>query len=86
VCWSFAVTVKVRLFARMAQEAKTSLVSLDVPEGATVSAARAALQKYFPALPWPPGTMMAVNQEYASPEQGLRAGDEIAIIPPVSGG
>ena len=70
----------------MAQEAKTSVVSLDVPEGATVSAARTALQKNFPALPWPPGTMMAVNQEYSSPEQSLQPGDEIAIIPPVSGG
>ena len=80
------MTVKVRLFARMAQEAKTSLLPLEVPEGASVGAARSALQKQFPALPWPPGTMIAINQEYASPEETLREGDEIAIIPPVSGG
>jgi molybdopterin synthase catalytic subunit len=80
------MTVKVRLFARMAQEAKTSLLSIDVPEGSAASAARTALQKQFPALPWPAGTMIAVNQEYASPEHALRQGDEIAIIPPVSGG
>jgi hypothetical protein len=42
---TLAVTVKVRLFARMAQEAKASLISLEVSEGATAGAARTALQK-----------------------------------------
>ena len=32
------------------------------------------------------GFMVAVNQEYASDDQRLNTGDEIAIIPPVSGG
>ena len=80
------MTVKVRLFARMAQEAKTSAFSLDLSEGATAGAARTALQHKFPALPWPAGTMIAVNQEYASPERPLQSGDEVAFIPPVSGG
>ncbi len=36
--------------------------------------------------PVPPRPMVAVNAVYASPEQEIRVGDEVAIIPPVAGG
>jgi molybdopterin converting factor subunit 1 len=70
----------------MAQTAGTPSLTVDLPAGARAAAVRDALQSRFQGLPWPPGTMLAVNQEYASPETALRAGDEVAIIPPVSGG
>jgi MoaE-MoaD fusion protein len=34
----------------------------------------------------PPGLLYAVNKEYAQPDQALAEGDEVAVIPPVSGG
>ena len=80
------MTITVRLFAIMAQSAKTGVLPLELPAGATVAAVRAALQGRFKDLPWPAGTMLAVNQEYATAETALNAGDEVAIIPPVSGG
>ncbi|MBS1222761.1 MAG: molybdopterin converting factor, partial [Proteobacteria bacterium] len=40
----------------------------------------------WPDTPWPPNTLTAVNMEYASPEQMVRDGDEVAFFPPVTGG
>jgi molybdopterin synthase sulfur carrier subunit len=34
----------------------------------------------------PPNTLVAINQEYATPEQPVRDGDEVAFFPPVTGG
>jgi molybdopterin synthase sulfur carrier subunit len=36
--------------------------------------------------PWPTGLRIAVNQEFATADQPLRAGDEVAFLPPISGG
>ena len=80
------MTVKVRLFAVMAQHAAMPGLSVELPEGAQVSAVRELLQSRFTGLPWPAGTMLAVNQEYANARVTLKDGDEVAIIPPVSGG
>jgi len=38
------------------------------------------------AQPLPANTLIAINQEYASPESEVRAGDEVAFFPPVTGG
>ena len=80
------VTVQIRLFAMMAQQARTGLLTIDLPEGSGLCAVRKELEKRFPKMPWPTGTMLAVNQEYASADAPLRSGDEVAVIPPVSGG
>jgi molybdopterin converting factor subunit 1 len=74
--------VTVRLFAMLRERAGESRLTLDLPEGARVSDALAALDGLADGLP----LVMAVNREYASPEQSLDAGDELALIPPVSGG
>jgi molybdopterin converting factor subunit 1 len=77
--------VRVRLFAVAAQRAGESELELTLPEGATAGDVVAALAaRHGRALP--AGTAVAVNQEYAGPGHGLREGDEVAIIPPVSGG
>lgn len=80
------INVRVRFFAQMADDARASAAEFSLADGVTLSALKSAIAERFPALRWPPGTMLAINQEYASPEQPLRSGDEIAIIPPVSGG
>ena len=74
--------VTVRLFAMLRQRAGRDEVVLDLPDGAKVDDALAALGDLAEDLP----LVMAVNREYAPGHQVLVAGDELALIPPVSGG
>lgn len=74
--------VSVRLFAMLRQRAGRDALELDLPEGATVADALAAVEDLAGGLP----LVLAVNREYAPAEQPLRPGDELALIPPVSGG
>src|SRR5687767_14280826 len=75
--------VTVRLFAILRERAGARELTLDLPEGARVSDALAALGDVAPPeLP----LVMAVNREYAPEDQVLDPGDELALIPPVSGG
>ena len=58
-------------------------ITLDLPDGARISDALAALREVAPPeLP----LVMAVNREYARDDRVLDPGDELALIPPVSGG
>ena len=59
---------------------------MELLAGSRVASVQAELEKRFESLKWPTGTMLAVNQEYAKGERELSAGDEVAVIPPVSGG
>jgi molybdopterin synthase catalytic subunit len=82
------MTVAVRLFAVLRERAGRERVELELPEHATVADALAALAE----LPELGGVLarvpvqMAVNRDYASPETELSADDELALIPPLSGG
>ena len=80
------MVVRIRLFAVMAQMAGAGSVMLELPDGSPVQAIRPALERQFAKMAWPAGTMLAVNQEYAGENVILQSGDEVAIIPPVSGG
>ncbi len=81
------MTMSVRLFARARDLAGASAVSVDLPEGATVGEMRAALAGQMPALAaLLPRCAVAVGGEYAADDRGLRAGEEVAVLPPVSGG
>jgi len=80
------LSVRVRFFAHMRDDARTPSASFSLAPDTTLAALKGIILERFPALRWPPGTMLAVNQQYAAPEQALRDGDEIAVIPPVSGG
>ena len=80
------MNIQVRFFAQMAEQAGGSSFSIEVPADATLELLRAHLQKKHPHLRWPAGLMFAVNQEYAGPQRALQDHDEVAIIPPVSGG
>ena len=78
------VEVTVRLFAMLRERAGAQELKLELPEGARVSDALASepLAALADGIP----LVMAVNREYADGEQVLDAGDELALIPPVSGG
>jgi molybdopterin converting factor subunit 1 len=77
------VEVTVRLFAMLRERAGAREVTLELPDGARISDALAALRDVAPPeLP----LVMAVNREYARDDRVLDAGDELALIPPVSGG
>jgi molybdopterin synthase catalytic subunit len=74
--------VTVRLFAGLRERAGASERELELPEGARLADVWAPL-----ALgEEPDGLLYAVNKEYAPSERRLSEGDEIALIPPVSGG
>ena len=74
--------VTVRLFAMLRERAGAGEVSLELPDGASVADALHELSDLAEGLP----LVMAVNREYAGEEHVLEAGDELALIPPVSGG
>jgi MoaE-MoaD fusion protein len=74
--------VAVRLFAGLRERAGTARRDLELVEGAT-------LADVWPALALgeePAGLLYAVNKEYADRAAALAEGDEVAVIPPVSGG
>jgi MoaE-MoaD fusion protein len=76
--------VRIRLFAQLRERAGASELSLELPDGARVRDALAAEQVASLAEGLP--LVMAVNREYADADAPLAAGDELALIPPVSGG
>ena len=79
--------ITVRLFATLRQIAGWASQPLEVPEGATLREALAAVDARYPQLSIGTRTYYAaINQEYAKGDQVLHAGDELAIFPPVSGG
>jgi len=72
----------VRLFAGLRERARTGSRDLELSENATVG-------DVWPALELgeePPGLLYALNREYATRDQRLAEGDEVAVVPPVSGG
>ena len=79
--------VTVRLFARLRDIAGRSELARDIAPGATVGAVWRGLVCDFPALaPYERSISSAVNADYARLDDLVRDGDEIAFLPPVSGG
>jgi molybdopterin synthase catalytic subunit len=74
--------VHVRLFAALRERAGSGSVELELPEGAVVGDVWAAL----PLGEELPGVLFAVNRAYADRDLTLADGDEVGLIPPVSGG
>jgi molybdopterin converting factor subunit 1 len=82
-----AIAIRVRLFAVQRELAGTREVRLDVADGSDVEAAWRALVARYPVLaPGRPSMRFARNGDYAEPTTPLADGDELAMIPPVSGG
>lgn len=79
--------VEVRLFAVARQLAERDSVSLELPDGATLAALRAALAAKVPPLSGVLGQMtFAIGTEYADDRDTIPPDATIACIPPVSGG
>ncbi|HVL96324.1 MAG TPA: molybdenum cofactor biosynthesis protein MoaE [Solirubrobacteraceae bacterium] len=78
--------VRVKLFAGLRERAGAEVLTVPLPEPATVADLLAALEgtplRGLPARSF----IVAVNRSYATPEAPIAAGDELALIPPVSGG
>ena len=77
-----SVKVRVRLFAALRERAGAGALDVELGDGATVSEVWAALGLGDE----PAGLLFAVNRAYADRLAVLTAGDEVAVIPPVSGG
>src|SRR6202142_2362209 len=79
--------IRVRLFARQRELAGTREIALDLPAGATIADAWTALAAQVPAVAaGRPFVRFARNGDYAPATAPLEDGDEIACIPPISGG
>jgi MoaE-MoaD fusion protein len=76
------VRVSIRLFAGLRERAGRDELELDLPDGARVADALAQVQHLAPGV----SLVLAVNREYADRDVVLQAGDELAVVPPVSGG
>ena len=63
-----------------------SSVDVELPEAGTTASLKESLETRYPRLKQLASYMVAVNNEYAEDEVILNERDEIAIIPPVSGG
>ncbi|HRD65287.1 MAG TPA: MoaD/ThiS family protein [Candidatus Competibacter sp.] len=77
------MTICIKYFASLRDRIGRAEDRLDTPGELTVAAVWAAL---WPETPLPPNTLAAVNMEYASLEQIVCDGDEVAFFPPVTGG
>lgn len=81
------MTVRILLFAGLRERLRSDWVELELPEGVTVAQLLAALGERHPALrDLLPPCRVAVEQEFVAADHPVRAGDEVAVIPPVSGG
>lgn len=63
-----------------------SIVNVDLNDSPTVDELKTLLEGRYPRLTELGSYMIAVNNEYASINEVIHEGDEVAIIPPVSGG
>ena len=79
--------VRVRLFAMQREAAGRRELQVEVADGGVVEDAWAAAVREVPALaPGRASVRFAVNGEYADPTRALADGDQLACLPPVSGG
>jgi MoaE-MoaD fusion protein len=79
--------VRVLFFGMLKDLTGCSSDSLDLPENATLRDLLAHYQQQMPGLkPIVTSLAMSINQEYAPPDSRLKSGDEVALLPPVSGG
>jgi molybdopterin converting factor subunit 1 len=79
--------VKILLFARLRDITGKADLARQLPDAATAQTAWDVLAQEFPALSAYSGSIScAVNEEYARFTTALHDGDEVAFLPPVSGG
>jgi len=79
--------ITIRLFALLKDRAGADHLTLDLPEKSTIAEAVKELRQRIPALADHLSNIAyALNHSYTQPNTPLQDGDELALIPPVSGG
>ncbi|MFN0207966.1 MAG: molybdopterin converting factor subunit 1 [Planctomycetota bacterium] len=79
--------IRILLFAGLREKAGTAEITLELPAKSTLAAARAAVEERMPNLLKNAKAAAAVNGAYVRDEsREMNDGDEIAFLPPVSGG
>jgi molybdopterin converting factor subunit 1 len=82
-----ALQIRVRLFASLRELTGESTAQVEVPAGSHAGDVWDACVRRWPALAARrQSTVLAVNQEFAKPDVPVHDGDEVALLPPVSGG
>ena len=82
-----AIAVRARLFARLREQAGTDSENVEVPAGSTIADVYETVQKLHPGLQADQSVVrVALNQEFTDWDSLVADGDEVAFIPPVSGG
>jgi sulfur-carrier protein len=82
-----AITITVKLFAAYQEACGKSELVLEFPESTPVSAVCDRLIAEHPELSkWRDVTRFGINLIFAQPDTPLQDGDEVVLIPPVSGG
>lgn len=85
--YTFTMRIQVRLFAMLRDAAKAGSFEVDLPDRSNVIEAFTHLAELHPAIAvYLPRVSAAVNREYVRSDHILADGDELALIPPVSGG
>jgi molybdopterin synthase sulfur carrier subunit len=80
------IPLQILLFGIARDIVGTGSITLQCTEPATAGTLLEQLRETYPALATLSSLVVAVNHQYADPAQALNPGDEIALIPPVSGG
>lgn len=79
--------VRVRCFAAAREIIGTGELVVELPEGSTLTELVDQIRYRFPRLEGLAGSLLlSINREYATSDKRLAADDEVALIPPVSGG
>ena len=81
-----AIAIRVRFFARLRELAGVETQDVKSSPGATVASVYVAMRAYHPGLPLQDGVRAALNHEFVEWDATISEGDEVAFIPPVSGG
>ena len=77
----------IRLFAVLREKAGRESLELELDAPQTVASLKSNLRRAFPPLaPYLEACRVAVNREFATDARAIAPGDELALIPPVSGG
>lgn len=81
------IPITVKLFAAYQDAYQQPELQLTFPEGSTVATVRDRLIAEHPELAqWQEVTRFGINYEFVEPDTVLQSGDEVVLIPPVSGG
>lgn len=80
------MTVRILFFASLRERTGQKSMDMEIEPGTRAEELLARLRRELPAMAAAGRISLAVNEEYCDPHLVLQEGDEVALIPPVSGG